>query len=108
MSLNEQIIECVTAAKLDDYAQRSAIGIARTWVEKQKNFEPSVHKEFRGRDELATSLVEILADAKPEEALAALAEARRVVNAPYQQQVSMGSAKMKPKDEKSKGKSDVR
>ena len=103
MRLNEQIIECVTAAKLDDYAQRSAIGIARTWVEKQKNFEPSVHKEFRGRDELATSLVEILADAKPEEALAALAEARRVVNAPYQQQsLVMGTAKQKPKDGKKK------
>ena len=107
MSLNEQIIECVMEYSGGDYAQRSALGMARTWVDKGKFERPEKHGEgsWRTRDDLVERLITIFeaSGAESEACVAALNAAREKVNAPYQQQsLVMGTAKQKPKDEKKK------
>ena len=39
MSLSEQMAECVMSSGLNDYDQRSALGMARTWVDKRAPIE---------------------------------------------------------------------
>lgn len=94
MNLTQQITETViNFPKVTDYDQRSAIGMARTWVEKRKLdvWDPIRHKDQIQnvqRDALATALVDIFrqAEAEEDEMIAALASARAEVNRPFQHQ----------------------
>ncbi len=101
--LNKKIIAIVQSAKCADFDQRSALGTARTWVEKQK--EPAYNPtrpECRLRDALAREIVETLqaSEATDEQMIAALAEAREVINAPFRVNSFVGTANLKPKEQK--------
>lgn len=93
--LSEQISSHLQDSKLSDSDQRSALGMARTWVDKREPFVPTVAREFHRRDELAQGLIDLLVEAEPEEAIAALASAREVINAPYKRADFVGTAKVK-------------
>ncbi len=103
MTLSEQIIQQVQASGINDYDQRSAIGMARTWVDKR---EPIVWNpnqvEYPKRDQLAKDLVAIFEGnpATDEEYIEALKAAREVVNAPYQVETHGGAWLSKPGEKK--------
>lgn len=88
--LNGRVLGCVQAvsATVNDYDQRSAIGMARSWID---NGELAVwhsdkskdQVQYPKRDELAGAIVEVLAGAKREDMVAALASARAAVNEPF-------------------------
>lgn len=102
--LGSQVLERVQASGLSDQDQRSALGIARTWVEKQKPVPRSVIPGYEKRDDLATELVAILegSAAEPKQCIKALGEARKVINRPYQDPTMQGHKTklelLKPKD----------
>ena len=103
MSLKQTILEIVKAFKGTDSDRRSSLGMARTWVEKQK--EPAynpLRSECRLRDVLTRDLVTALheSECEDDEMIAALANAREVVNAPFQVASFVGTARLKPKDQK--------
>ena len=108
MNLSEQITETViNFPKVTDHDQRSAIGMARTWVEKGKLdvWDPIRHKDQIQnvqRDALATAIVDVFreSEADEDEMIAALAAARAAVNAPFQVNRAIGTASLKPKDQK--------
>src|SRR6185436_10388593 len=71
--LNEAILAKIeeTANKINDYDQRSAIGMARSWVEHGRldTWNPERHKDmiqYPNRDQLATDLVAIFEDSGAE------------------------------------------
>lgn len=87
MNLSEQICQCVedTNKTMNDYDQRSAIGMARSWVDNQKPIErndyaPQLHAN---RDNLAEALVTILEGHERDEQIQALRDVRQMVNAPF-------------------------
>lgn len=85
--LTQRVVDIVrgTAGKLSDSDQRSALGMARTWLEKREPIKRQVNLAgFKNRDDLAEALVEALEGREHEESLEALAAARAWVNAPYQ------------------------
>ena len=85
--LNEQIISAVMNSGLNDYDQRSAIGMARTWVDKREPIKYNPEQiEYPKRDQLAKDLVALMeaTPAENEEYVEALAAARREVNRPFQ------------------------
>lgn len=94
MDLNQQVIETViNFPKVTDYDQRSAIGMARTWIEKGKLdvWDANRHKEqvqCEQRDALAVAIVDIFreSEAEEDEMIAALSSARAEVNRPFQHQ----------------------
>lgn len=99
MLLNEQILSIIQNYQGSDYDQRSALGMARTWVDGR---EPEFSSEaaYKSRDGLARELIAALdaAGAEQEEMLAVLANAREVVNKPFQVDTFVGTAKAKPKE----------
>lgn len=101
MSLNEQILSIIQAFNGSDYDQRSALGMARTWIDGN---EPifSTHEAYKSRDKLAQEIIAALeaSEADDEERIAALANAREVVNAPFRVDSFVGTAKGKPKEQK--------
>lgn len=111
MSLNEQILEAIQGCTAGDYCQRSALGMARTWVDKRKPVDRPVKYgdgDWQVRDDLAEELVGIM-EANPADRLdyiQALGEARAWVNAPFvdptMQGQKTGKAILKPKDSKGK------
>ena len=106
MNLSQRVTETVmNFPKVDDYAQRSALGMARTWIEKGKldTWDPIRHKDqvqHVNRDALATAIVAVLeeSEAEKDEMVAALAAARAEVNRPYQLRASASKPLPKPKD----------
>lgn len=83
--LNEQVLAVVVESGLGDYEQRSAIGMARSWLDQgeMKLAGEGLETLYRGRDVLAGRLVDVIREAGREEAIAALREARAVVNEPF-------------------------
>lgn len=116
MNLSKQMIECVKATNpqeltptglglgLNDYDQRSAIGMARSWVDNREPIRWKVEQvEYPKRDQLAKDLVSLMEEtpAEPEEYVEALRAVRKVVNAPYQRDsVHTGRDLQKPRDKK--------
>lgn len=89
--LDEQVTKVVLdlSGTINDYDQRSAIGMARSWIDNGELavWHPDKSKDqvqYPKRDALATAIVEILAGAtKREDMVAALAGARAKVNEPF-------------------------
>lgn len=100
--LTSRIQECVRASGLGDVDQRSAIGIARTWVEKRKPLKRSEIDGFEKRDDLAAALVGIMEEipSDPKDYTKALAKVRAEINEPFRDSTMLGAkARLeKPKD----------
>lgn len=102
--LKQRIMGALSGSGLGDVDQRSAIGMARTWVEKREPVKRSVIGGYEKRDDLAISLVAIMEEAAAprEEYLAVLAEARRALNEPFRDAAVVGSRShvelLKPKE----------
>lgn len=97
--LSDEIISLIEASGINDYDQRSAIGMARSWVDNQKPIVWNPEQiENRKRDQLAKDIVAILEAnlATEEEYVAALRTARDHVNAPFQVATHSGAALQKP------------
>lgn len=85
-ALSQAVMECVLAssAHVNDYDQRSALGMARSWLDNQEpiRWNPDqVHYPLR--DALAEELVKLIEEAEPEDAIVALSLAREKVNEPF-------------------------
>lgn len=82
-ALTQAVIERINGEPMVDWDQRSAIGIARTWVGDRKPLEKSIIPGYEKRDQLAADLVGLMVDARPADCVSALVAAREVVNAPF-------------------------
>jgi|ERR1041384_825671 hypothetical protein len=106
--LNDLIISLVTESGLNDYDQRSAIGMARNWVDKREPIKSNPEQvQFPKRDKLARDLVAAMEENPAEESeyVAALNEARKIVNAPHNIGEVHSSRNLgKPKERKAEGK----
>ncbi len=116
MSLQKQMIEAVKATNpqeltptgmgvgLNDYDQRSAIGMARSWVDNREPIRWKVEQiEYPNRDQLAKDLVSLMeaSPATDEEYVEALKAVRKHVNAPYlRESVHTGADLRKPGEKK--------
>jgi hypothetical protein len=107
MGLAEQMIAQIEASGINDYDQRSALGMARSWVDKREpiRWNPEqVH--YEKRDDLAQGLVGLM-EANPgtnEEYVEALLEVRKKVNGPYQRtRVERGTIQKPGEKKKAKG-----
>lgn len=85
--LGTRILEQLRTSGLGDVDQRSALGMARTWVEKQKPISRSQISGYEKRDDLAEALVAVLgaSGAAPEAMRESLNEARKAINTPHRQ-----------------------
>jgi len=99
-----------TSTFIHDSDQRSALGMARSWINHGKldTWNPERHKdmiEYPKRDQLAKDLVAILEEsgAEEEEMVAALKETRDKINAPYFDPNSNGAQGKNPNFKKKKG-----
>lgn len=81
-----------TQAVMTNNDQRSAIGMARSWMMtgRLKLAGEGLEKAYASRDKLAVDLVEAIRGAGPDDRLAALAEARAYINAPYVNPTMLG------------------
>jgi hypothetical protein len=119
MNLSKQMIDTVKATNpqeltptgmgvgLNDYDQRSAIGMARAWVDNREPIRWKVEQvEYPKRDQLAKDLVSLMEEnpAEPEEYVEALKAVRKVVNAPYQRDSVHTGADLRKPGEKKKAK----
>lgn len=101
--LAEMMVTHIEALGINDYDQRSALGMARTWVDKRDpiRWNPEqVH--YEKRDELAQTLVGLM-EANPgtnEEYVEALQAARSHVNKPYQIERTVRKEIQKPGEKK--------
>lgn len=77
--LNAAVLACVETSGCNDYDQRSALGMARSWIENQK---PVVRNGncMHLRDDLAEALIEEIRDKDRADSIAALQAARAVIN----------------------------
>jgi hypothetical protein len=75
-----------TKGKMTDGDQRSALGMARTWLDKHEDIvrQSNFAGQFKRRDDLAIALVEIFRAGDRGECLAALQEARARLNKPFE------------------------
>ncbi len=86
MSLAEQVIGVIGGSKTNDYQQRSALGMARSWLDTGDLALVANSLDLKpNRDKLAVDIVALMADFGHEECLGALQGARKHVNAPYLQ-----------------------
>lgn len=86
MNLTEQVKTCVADAgvMVNDYDQRSAMGMARSWLDNQKPIAWKPDQiEYPKRDHLAKDLVVMLEGHDREDQITALLEARKMVNEPF-------------------------
>lgn len=101
--LSDQIIALLDLSGINDYDQRSAIGMARSWVDNQKpiTWNPEQVQNAK-RDQLAKDIVMLLGENPADEAeyVAALSEARAHVNAPFQVATHSGQRLGKPGEKK--------
>ncbi len=108
--LAEKMIELVDSTKefINDYDHRSAIGMARTWVDKREPIKwnpEQVH--YPNRDKLAEDLVALMVEygGGRDELIEALREVRGHVNAPFVNPAMLGwqagrREMLKPRDAK--------
>lgn len=99
--LSELMIARIEAAKakVNDHDQRSAIGMARTWVDRREPIKRNSEQiEYPNRDQLAKDLVAEMEahPAENSEYVEALLEARKHINAPYLLAGRTGGAILKP------------
>lgn len=101
--LSDQIITLLTASEINDYDQRSALGMARSWVDNQKpiTWNPEQVQNAK-RDQLAKDIVALLEENPADEAehVEALLKAREHVNAPFQVETHSGQRLGKPGEKK--------
>lgn len=73
--LNEMILALVQASGISDYDQRSAMGIARSWVETGNPIKRQTYlvEQFKGRDDLAEALMLALGESDKKSAWTRLA-----------------------------------
>ena len=95
MAKNNGVLAILEASGLGDIDQRSALGMARTWLEKHEAFVPSPHTGFQKRDTLAQALIDHVSEMDHDEAVAELAGARKVINEPHARAEFVGTAKAK-------------
>ncbi len=85
--LTSRVIAVVqaTTGEMSDHDQRSALGMACSWVRNGKTIirQSYFQSMFKRRDDLAEALVEALRDGDKVEQVAALGKAREVLNAPF-------------------------
>jgi len=107
--LNAKILAVIQTVGRNDYLQRSALGMARSWVDKRKPIdrpEKYLDGSWEKRDDLAASLVAIMEDNPSERAdyILALGKAREWVNEPFIDPTMLGQRAgkqlQKPKDTK--------
>jgi hypothetical protein len=84
-----------SAATMADFDQRSAIGMARSWVEdgkaiKRNDFQHEMKGRYTRRDDLAEALVEAMKGGEPAECIAALSVAREFINKPFEDPNMLG------------------
>ena len=91
--LTNQLLSCVQATDktVPWFDQRSAMGLARTWVEK-KDFKRSEYHPvaMKRRDDLAESLIAILNGVVVDEAIAAIRECRAIMDEPFEDEKMLG------------------
>jgi hypothetical protein len=80
--LNASVLACIQTSGANEYDQRSALGMARTWLENGKPVARDVGFTHK-RDDLAEALIEEIRDHDKVESVAALQAARTFINAPY-------------------------
>lgn len=89
--LNEVILAAVTGSGLGDYDQRSALGMARGWLDSGKPIRWNPDQvEYPKRGQLAKDLVALMEGYGREECIEALMVAREAVNAPFQDPSMLG------------------
>lgn len=83
--LNEAALAVVMGSGLGDYDQRSAIGMARSWLDQgeMKLACAGLEALYGARDALAGKIVDVIRGAGREDAIEALQNARGVVNEPF-------------------------
>lgn len=84
-NLNDQILAQTLESGLNDYTQRSALGMARMWLEHGEVRTSQQEKGFEKRDALAKNLVTVMLEegGTKQERIDALARARAKVNEPF-------------------------
>lgn len=87
--LNAKVLALVQASGCNEYDQRSAMGIANTWIETQKLVSRD-SSYMHLRDDLAESLIDVMRDNPRADCKAALQSARAVVNAPHRDETMNG------------------
>lgn len=80
--LNDRVLAVIQASGTNDYDQRSALGMARTWLDKHEPVVRTSHV-YGKRDDLAGAIIAEIETMDRDDALDALREARTFVNAPY-------------------------
>lgn len=105
MNLSEQMIECVETASLhvNDFDARSAIGMARTWVDRREPIRWNINQvHYENRDSLAAALVALMEESEDDRdaQIQALQKVREHVNAPYFNDWRKGKELLKPGDRK--------
>jgi hypothetical protein len=101
--LSDQIISLIAASGISNDDQRSAIGMARSWIDGHELKLAANSLDLKPkRDKLAVDIVALM-EANPaenEEHIEALSEARKVVNAPFQAARINRKELLKPRDMK--------
>lgn len=90
MSLREDVKELVRSAAVGDADQRSALGMARRWMDKPESLVRSEHELMKGRDDLAFGLVALLEGEPRREGIKALTAAREMVNETFRDPSMLG------------------
>jgi hypothetical protein len=80
--LNAAVLALVQTSGCNEYDQRSALGMARSWLETGKPVARDSNF-MHLRDDLAEALITEIRDMDHSDAVAALQSARAVINAPY-------------------------
>lgn len=102
--LAQRLLEIIELAKATEGDQRSALGMARTWVENRKPIQRQTYfvEQFKRRDDLAEALVSAMSFEEPVDCIAALGSVRRHLNAPFIDLSMNGqqgrAANLKPRD----------
>lgn len=80
--LNDRLVALLVESGAGEQDQRSALGMARTWMEKGKAVVRS-SAIMAVRDGLAEGLIEAIRGSERDDSLTALREARAWLNAPF-------------------------
>lgn len=90
-SFQKTVVAAVAGSGLNDYHQRSAIGMARGWLDSQKlKLAANTADLYPGRDQLASDLVALMDGRSRKDCIAALQVARAEVNAPFENEAMLG------------------
>ena len=100
--LTNQLLSCVQATDktIPWYDQRSAMGLARTWIGKRDFKRSEYHPvTMKRRDDLAEEVIALLAaDGRGnDELISTMIEARAIMDAPFQDEKMLGYRAAKAK-----------